>query len=297
MKSKIVLLLYFLFIWLNPIALYSQKENYIWYFGKYAGLDFNSTPPNVLTNSAMNQGEGCASIADSSGSILFYTDGVKIWDKSHNLMPNGSGLLGHSSSTQSAIIIKKPGNNSLFYIFTTDAAHHDLLNGFNYSIVDLEQNNGFGDVISKNNLLCNPVSEKVTAIVHSNNFDIWIITHEWNSNSFRAYLLTETGLNSIENSTPGFPVISSTGSYHNGSIWHAIGYMKASSPGNKIGVAIHNSKFEVFNFDRTTGVISNPISITTPITSKQYGIEFSPDENKLYVSKIELPSYIYQYDL
>jgi len=285
------------FLILFPFSTYAQKESNIWYFGDYAGLDFNSGEPVALVNSAMYQGEGCASISDSSGNILFYTNGMTVWDKNHAEMPNGFGLLGHVSSSQSAVIVQKPGFNTTYYIFTTDAAHNDLVNGLNYSIIDMSQNGGLGDVISKNNLLHTPVSEKVTAVSHSNQIDVWIITHEWNSNSFRAYLLTNTGLNSIENSIPGYPVISSTGSYHGGSIWGAIGYMKASQNGNKIGLAIHNDKYEIFDFANLTGIVSNPISITSPVSIRQYGVEFSPDESKLYVSKITFPSYIYQYDL
>ena len=40
---------------------------------------------------------------------MFYTDGRYVYNKMHNVMPNGSGLMGHSSSTQSAIIVLQPG--------------------------------------------------------------------------------------------------------------------------------------------------------------------------------------------
>ena len=133
--------------------IFAQKEANIWYFGEYAGIDFNTGTPVALTNSAMSQGEGCASISDSAGNLLFYTNGIKVWDKNHLEMPNGNNLLGHNSSTQSAIIVKKPRSSILYYIFTTDAAHNNLQNGFNYSIVDMSEQNGNGDVVSKNNRL------------------------------------------------------------------------------------------------------------------------------------------------
>src|SRR4051812_32955523 len=95
------------------ISSYGQKEANMWYFGDYAALDFNSGAPVALTNSAMSQWEGCASIADQNGNLLFYTDGVSIWDVSHNIMPNGTGLMGNMSSTQSGVIVKKPGSANL----------------------------------------------------------------------------------------------------------------------------------------------------------------------------------------
>src|ERR1700675_989300 len=62
---------------------FCQKEANIWYFGYEAGLDFNSGVPVALTNSAMDQFEGCSSIADSNGNLLFYTDGQTVWNKNH----------------------------------------------------------------------------------------------------------------------------------------------------------------------------------------------------------------------
>src|SRR5262249_16838704 len=100
MKLKSTLLLLPV-IFLAPKNLYAKKEANIWYFGNYAGLDFNSGAPVVLNNSAMTSFEGCGSIADTSGSLLFYTDGITVWNKNQEVMDNGTGLDGNLSSTQS----------------------------------------------------------------------------------------------------------------------------------------------------------------------------------------------------
>src|SRR5688572_22689525 len=105
----------FLCIILNAYLLFagnllrSQNETTKWYFGNMAGLDFMTTPPTILTNGAMNTSEGCSSIANSAGSLLFYTDGITIWDQNHVAMANGTGLLGSNSTSQSGVIVKKPG--------------------------------------------------------------------------------------------------------------------------------------------------------------------------------------------
>ena len=102
----------FMLLLVTYSTLYAQQGNN-WYFGEYAGLSFNTTPPTALTNGQLNTSEGCASISDKNGNILFYTDGMFVYDRTHTVMPNGSGLMGNISSFNSAIIVPKPGNNLL----------------------------------------------------------------------------------------------------------------------------------------------------------------------------------------
>ena len=127
---------------------HAQKEAAIWYFGNNAGLDFNSGAPVPLTDGVLVTDEGCAVISDTFGNLLFYTDGLSVWNRNHQLMPNGTGLLGDPSSSQSAIVIPQPGSSSIFYVFTVDK--EGRANGLNYSIVDLTLNGGLGDIAIKN---------------------------------------------------------------------------------------------------------------------------------------------------
>src|SRR5688500_8372399 len=108
----------FLIISLNVL---SQKETNNWYFGGKAGINFNVNPPVAVFNGSLFSGEGCASISDTNGGLLFYSRGDTIWNKLHQVMANGTGLFGDPSTTQSAIITKQPGSDSLYYIFTLDA--------------------------------------------------------------------------------------------------------------------------------------------------------------------------------
>src|SRR5436190_15006118 len=96
-------------------VLFAQNETTKWYFGNLAALDFTANPPNALSNSAMNTIEGCASVSDASGNLLFYTDGATIWNQIHFPMSNGTGLLGNSSTTQAALILKQPSGNGIYY--------------------------------------------------------------------------------------------------------------------------------------------------------------------------------------
>lgn len=135
-------LIYLLIYFNNLIAQSNYTNN--WYFGNYAGLVFNLMP-TALTNSAMKSFEGCATISDkSSGQLLFYTNGERIWNRNHQLFADS--LFGHMSSTQSSIIIPKPDSADIYYVFTNDAIEDTLKNGFRYTIVDISLNGGLGAV-------------------------------------------------------------------------------------------------------------------------------------------------------
>ena len=87
---------------------YSQAEASHWYFGNGAGLVFDVNTGTVTSTDAasntINTNEGCSSISDFNGNLLFYTDGRNVWDKNHSIMSNanynsGTGLMGDPSST------------------------------------------------------------------------------------------------------------------------------------------------------------------------------------------------------
>ncbi|WP_310379037.1 T9SS type B sorting domain-containing protein [Flavobacterium sp.] len=263
---------------------FSQQEASNWYFGSYAGIKFHPDGSvTALTDGQLNTKEGCATISDSSGNLLFYTDGSTIWNKNHQLMLNGTGLLGHWSSTQAATIVPLPSSTHLFYVFTLDFETNP--NGFRYSIVDLDLDGGLGAVTSQKNILIyTPSDEKLSIVKHKNGIDFWVVTHGFNSNTFYSYLLTASGLNAT-------PVLSNSGNVvSNFYVW---GYMKISPDGTKLAMAHAADKGELFDFDTTTGIVSNARVIYE--NSHSYGVEFSPNSAVLYVSNMFFG--ITQYDL
>src|SRR5687768_7789384 len=114
--SRIILPVLFL---LFTIGSKAQGEANIWYFGYGCGIDFNNGVPVSDSTGDLYAWEGCSSICDAQGNILFYTNGDTVWNRNHLPMPNGTQLYGGESSTQAALIIKKPLSNSIYYIFTT----------------------------------------------------------------------------------------------------------------------------------------------------------------------------------
>ena len=115
-KIKIISTLFLVF---NSSLFFAQNEFSRWYFGNGGtGLNFNSSPPSVLTGGVINYAEACATISDINGNLLFYTNGATVWNQSHSIMGNGTGILGGSYGNNGSIILKKPGSSNLFYLFT-----------------------------------------------------------------------------------------------------------------------------------------------------------------------------------
>ena len=158
-------------------------------------------------------------------------------------MPNGDSIFACNSSVQMSLIVPKPGSNNIFYVFTTDCFENNYKYGLRYSIVDMTKNNHFGDVIQKNILLANPVSEKLTAIRHENGVDIWVIAHEWNTNGFISFLVTNQGVNTS-------PILSNVGLvFQNQNPSNAIGYLKPSPNGKILADATQGlNYYQIFKF-------------------------------------------------
>ncbi len=267
---RIVSLFFILFIVANAHA---QTPADWWYFGNQAGLHFEAGGPVADPNGVLSTSEGCASISDAGGNLLFYTDGISVFDATHTLMPNGGGLLGNSSSTQSAIVIPRPQSNTQFYIFTVDDGAG--VDGMKYTKVDMTLNGGLGDVVTseKNISLVTPTAEKVASLKKPNGY--WVVTMKIPSDTVYAYEVTSAGVNLT-------PVTSNTGlSLTTSNFW---GYLKGNVQSSKLGFISQGiSEAYVFDFDVTTGMVTGSVAITQTIGGGTgYGIEFSPDGNLLY---------------
>jgi hypothetical protein len=292
MASFKSIVIFFVLLLINE-AIFAQKEYNDWYFGFHAGINFDTGEPVALLNSSINQGEGCASICDSSGSLLFYTDGSTVWNKNHLMMANGLINGSGNSCSQAALIIQKPSCKRYYYIFTV--APNALPLGANYAIVDMEAGGGVGKVISKSNFLTGPVAEKLTAIRHQNGVDVWIIMHGMENNTFISYLLTREGVSQQSINTD-------IGAIHKGNLGF-VGYLKPNPKGTILASALYDIRnFELFAFNRTTGQLNNLIVIGTNIIDTTYpnlcyyGLEFSPNGSYLY-TKMDSDSLLFQFDV
>lgn len=259
----------------------SQNEAKKWYFGYGTGLDFSTVPVSTIAASSMSTQEGCASISDASGNLLFYTNGVTVWDKTHAVMANGNGLLGSTLSSQSSLILQQPGSIVNYYVFTNVGFNVSNVPNVNYSVIDISLSTGNGSVVTKNAVLSSDQNTEVlTATRHCNGVDWWIVTHIRASNVYLSYLLTATGI------SPAF-VVSPAGP----SILGGNSQMKISPNGKKIALNF-NGVVYLGDFDASTGSVTAVSVIQN--SSAGYGCEFSPDASKLYATAA---NGVYQYDL
>lgn len=287
MKSLFTLFLsLFFFIALTAHAQNCAPETNFWYFGTNAGLNFNTGAPIPLSDGLVANYEGSATASDTNGNLLFYTDGVTVWNQNHQQMPNGFGLQGNPSTTQAALIVQQPDNDNIYYIFTAPSQgasgnEQPVGAGLAYSVVDMSLAGSLGDVTIKNQPLIYPAAEKLTAVKHANGCDIWVIGHQMNNNKFVAYLLTASGLITT-------PIQSFVGDFYSPlpADEEYVGYLKASPEGNLIANAKYHNAFEVFSFNKNTGNLALLYTIPQPGQPNgwTYGVEFSPDGTKLYGS-------------
>ena len=282
MKPKKPHLFLLLLLVISPLFVHAQREGNIWYFGEHAGLDFNYSPPKVLTNSAMNTLEGCATVSNKAGQLLFYTDGKTVWNRTHQVMKNGTGLKGHSSSTQSSVVVPKPNDLRSYYIFTVDGITGRRA-GCYYNELDLDASPG-GEVVQKNQVLVDRASyqyESIGATRHNNSQDYWVCYVE-NGTKILSYRVTEDGVTEKPVESILRPDIKA-----NSSISH---YMKFSPDNKFMVVNIQGAGLLLSKFNDQSGSFSNTIVI--PNNSRPaYGLEFSPDSKLLYTSNG------YQYDI
>ncbi|SDB20285.1 gliding motility-associated C-terminal domain-containing protein [Flavobacteriaceae bacterium MAR_2010_188] len=266
---------------------FPQNEAANWYFGFGAGLKFDSSAGTVrsVDDGKISTYEGCASISDQNGQLLFYTDGTKVYNSQHLVMQNGSGLYGDSSSSQSAIIAPKPDEPNIYYIFTVDNFLDNINYGLNYSVVDIRLNNGLGGIIEKNVNLLRLSTEKIT-VVQKNCItgELWLVTLASengttnNYNTYHAFEISADGIN-----TTSVKSTFTMGPQGNG-VNDLRGYLVLSPDGSKLASANMTNGLYTYDFDALTGVVSNQTTLNLDNRAiNPYGLAYSPNNRFLYV--------------
>jgi gliding motility-associated-like protein len=280
---------------------FAQKENNVWPYGGGVGINFNTSPPSIVKTS-MASNEGCAGICDPTGKLLFYSNGLKVWDNTNSVMPNGNDILGHKllSSTQGVAILKVPDASSLYLLFTVDEIpdRYTRTGLLRYSVVDMSLNGGKGDIVAgKKNMILDSgkLSEKMLVAPGCNS--LWLMTHHVDSPIFYSYKIYPGGL-------VASPVVSYTSGY-SGYNMYSYGEIKISPDHKKIVMGnwasvrpstIPVTNIDVVDFDYITGKVGTLYTIGE--SNGAYASEFSPDNSKLYVSDNVFPNGgLKQYDI
>lgn len=245
-----------------------------WYFGRQAGLSFDTDPPTILTNGATNAFEGTAVAADPiTGQVLFYTDGSTVWNSAHAVVKQNV-CLRCASATMAAIIIPHPGRAGRYYLFVTNDETGQPNSEARVATVDVV---GTTVTVSDPVTILTGATEKVTAAKACNGIDYWVIFKRLNA-EFVAYRITaaagfDPNARAVSNGTvaiagPNYSVVR--------------GEMKISPDGRWVACANENIGIELFQFNNATGTLT--VVETFDQGAQHYGVSFSPDSRLLYIN-------------
>ena len=299
MKKLTITIYWFILILSNSTISPAQRNN-LWCFGDSASIDFSSGIPVAGISSLDSRGT-CVSIADTNSNLLFYgntrsgagglTSGL-IWNKNDQLMLEGDSIAG-GGWYHELVIIPNPVDDSLFYVFSIGVT---ISFGLKYSIVNMRGDNGLGAVVQKNISLLNNIRmvDCLTAIKHGNGRDWWVISRlstfglGTSNNTWYIFLVSPFGIALVSIQNVGSLVGTNSGR------------LSFNSDSNKISFVSLPGLIELYDFDRCSGIISNPITVedVPPVAPYPYywSCEFSPSGRYLYVSGSTTPSTLWQFD-
>ena len=284
---------------------YAQKEFNNWYFGDMAGVSFNTGTPVPFLSSVMEDpGSGFSDVSDSLGNILFYTNGWHVFNRNNQMMPNGwiQYLCGMDYSRK-CFAFQTLDDHSKYYLFVPGCRGNS---GANYSVIDMTLDGGLGDIPPGLNSVHLPgglhAFYAVAATRHHNNRDAWVVmrTCGTDSNYYASYLVNSSGINFT-------PVFGNSHILLVSSVTPDIFNIKISRDGTKLAAVYSSGKFELCNFNSTTGLVT-PLfwSRLLPNCGGSYkmvnNVEFSLDSKYLYITGTGYPScpsprsYLYQFD-
>ncbi|AHM60018.1 PKD domain-containing protein [Flammeovirgaceae bacterium 311] len=237
------------------------------------GLDFTNTdaPEIFYTGKKANAtiGEGIAHAENEQGEIVFWVNASGVYDKNNNLMPGSAGIFAHPSSTE-IVISPFPDNPTSYYIFY----NNQLCSSLYYSVVDMSLRNGLGNVVKLNTLITPgkifAEGLEVVRIPCTSNY--WLLANECGRGLTR-FLVNEAGISAGELFLANTINTGGRGEldYYKGKLGYAITF---------------SNRCLVADFNPETGVATNLKNISFSATNGTYGLEFSPDASKVWVTDL-----------
>jgi len=279
----------------------------VWCVSDRIGLQFepNADPQlfdTRLVPEPFYDAECHVSIGDGAGNLLFYLEArrppslpSRLRNAFHQIMPGSEELEAMGSIANGAIVLPRPGSESLFDLFTlctTRGGGAERLVIYRHAI---DMSDGLGRVSDANRLVNDdPLTDKLAAVRHANGRDWWLVAHGYQTNEFHVYLLDASGSLKAQRQAIG-----RVHAGHN----VRVGEMTFSPQGDRLGLVTGNGIVEVFRFDRCTGRFSDPVYLGVDNPPQDvpksdfvahYGCSFSPSGRFFYYSTIDR---LFQIDL
>lgn len=293
-------------------AQYNLPQNNVWIMGDSSGLDFNGSgnPVAISSHHTISYMGSGGSVADSSGNLLFYTNGISVWDAADNIMPNGDSIYGADTrasgqfnkiagyhSMQNVQIVPVPNQPQKYFVFTMKHTGTIDYNIIYANLVDMDLNNGQGDVDTTFPLRGIPIAKalggRMVAIKDCSK-NIWLVVVESMFSIFKSFKISNAGIDTV-------PVISdlnaalpntTVGNSTVVPLYTETGTLRASQDGSKILMSSANMAHDyyylnLFDFDPGTGLLSNPQVFRTGVNSNYQNVPvwdaiFSPSGNYFY---------------
>ncbi|HHH52113.1 MAG TPA: T9SS type A sorting domain-containing protein [Bacteroidetes bacterium] len=305
MKKWNLLILLVIF---NSMAFSQNKRDYKWVMGwNLVGIeggniiDFDNHRSIDTGFIAFAMGSNNVSISDKYGNLLMYSNGCAIADKTHHIMEGGDSInYGESWErfctakyntgypvTQNSLILPNPGNSSIningYYLLhkrtelLKEPYLHTWCPGVSYSYVDMNGNNGRGKVIKKNKLIFNTTSLAqgyMTACKHANGKDWWIIQIESDTSMYFKILLTKDTIMVVDSQ-------SLAGTFPHG---RNRGQAVFTPDGSKWIAFNPVDKILIYDFNRSTGELSNLQRVNPQDSGVFVGVAVSPNSRFAYLS-------------
>jgi hypothetical protein len=244
-------------------------------------------------------------ISDSTGNLIISSNGCWIADASGDTMLNGSGInpgtftTGWNTSVTGlplpygCIILPYPNDLDKYIMFHMTGNNNANLSSTElyYSEINISLAGGLGGVTQKNLIAVHDtLSWGIGACKHSNGRDWWVVVTQDISDSLIVILFSQNGVASISRQSFNLPSLS-----HNACqpVFSPDGKKFAFSSGYNIGPGNWYHDVRLFDFDRCSGLFSNPLLIDLQDSIPGFAVAFSPNSKYLYVSSV---SKIYQFN-
>ena len=252
-------------------------------------------------------------MSDREGELLFYSNGCKLWDANHEVIPGSDPLLpgefheewcvGNSwngmprVSTMMGLPFELSEDSTLYYIYQVRDSFvnepvPNLIAYFREHAV-LHTDAGL-EVLYTDSTITSNITHTgfFSAIRHANERDWWLIHPLYDSTVFEAILINKDG------SRGGAEVVESQYDAPKMNILRrASGQMASNLSGSKLSVILRGNDFFYADFDRNTGeievLIRDSLAIWDPPYISFLGTQFSPNGRFIYVS---VDSLLYQLD-